>query len=229
MLYVSEIFGPTLQGEGPNQGKAAMFLRLGGCNLACRWCDTAYTWDHTRYRLRDEIMAMSEDEVGLKLATANVDHLVITGGEPMLQQYAVEEVLERLGAMGWTWEIETNGTVAPRFCLSTMERTHFNVSPKLAHALNHPERAFKADVLRIYQPWFTAFKFVVESPADLMEVAALVSTCGIADSQVWIMPEGTDAATITKRMQQLAEPVAMHGWNLSNRLHINLWGNERGR
>ena len=44
-LTVSEIFGPTFQGEGPFTGRAAVFLRLGRCNLDCKWCDTPYTWD----------------------------------------------------------------------------------------------------------------------------------------------------------------------------------------
>jgi 7-carboxy-7-deazaguanine synthase len=54
-LVVSEVFGPTIQGEGPHAGQRAAFVRLGGCNLTCTWCDTAYTWDARRYDLRAEL------------------------------------------------------------------------------------------------------------------------------------------------------------------------------
>ena len=60
-LAVSEIFGPTLQGEGPSSGRRAMFLRLAGCNLSCSWCDTAYTWDWSRYDKKAEVTMMQVD------------------------------------------------------------------------------------------------------------------------------------------------------------------------
>jgi 7-carboxy-7-deazaguanine synthase len=54
-LLVSEVFGPTLQGEGPHTGQAAAYIRLGGCNLRCRWCGTAFTWDQNRHDLAREL------------------------------------------------------------------------------------------------------------------------------------------------------------------------------
>ena len=57
-LVVAEIFGPTWQGEGPSAGQVAAFVRLGLCNLTCAWCDTAYTWDRSRFDLRAELRRM---------------------------------------------------------------------------------------------------------------------------------------------------------------------------
>ena len=71
------------------------------------------------------------------------------------------------------------------------------------------------------------FKFVACEPSDLDEVAVIIEECGLTD--VWIMPEGTDAATLLGRSTELADDVVKRGWNLSSRLHILLWGDVRGR
>ena len=72
-----------------------------------------------------------------------------------------------------------------------------------------------------------AFKFVVTDAADLDEVAELVDAHGL--EPVWIMPEGTDPTTLLERARQLADPVLARGWNLTPRLHVLLWGDQRGR
>jgi organic radical activating enzyme len=63
-------------------------------------------------------------------------------------------------------------------------------------------------------------------PPDLEEVGAIVEQCGLAD--VWIMPEGTDGATLERRSAELSEEVIRRGWNLTTRLHILIWGDRRG-
>ena len=62
-LLISEIFGPTIQGEGKSIGQTASFIRLGGCNLHCVWCDTPYTWDAARYDLREELTKIDIREI----------------------------------------------------------------------------------------------------------------------------------------------------------------------
>lgn len=71
------------------------------------------------------------------------------------------------------------------------------------------------------------FKFVAQAPSDLVEVDSMVDECGL--DPVYVMPEGTDAETLMARMRELAEPVLARGWVLTPRLHILLWGDERGR
>jgi organic radical activating enzyme len=70
------------------------------------------------------------------------------------------------------------------------------------------------------------FKFVATGPSDLDEIQALVDDCDL--SEVWVMPEGTDAATLAARLRDLAEPVLARGWHLTPRLHILMWGDRRG-
>ena len=226
-LAVSEVFGPTVQGEGPTAGRRAGFVRLGRCNLDCRWCDTPYTWDWDRYDPAVEVTVTPVDAVVARLDAMGVDRVVITGGEPLLQQRALPPLLAALAERGWAVEVETNGTIAP-----TPEVTAavgaFNVSPKLANSGVPPERRIRPTALAALAATGKAvFKFVVADPDDLDEVAALVAAHALAP--VWIMPEGTDAATVAARLAALADAVVARGWNLTPRLHVLAWGDERGR
>ena len=126
-------------------------------------------------------------------------------------------------------EMETNGTRMPAFNADLLQAVAFTVSPKLSHAGNRPELAFKSAVLRAFARQGGAFKFVVQHSAQLLEVAAMVGACGIRPERVWIMAEGTTEETVQQRMRELVDSVTRSGWNLSPRLQVALWGNERGR
>jgi organic radical activating enzyme len=156
----------------------------------------------------------------------DVDMVVVTGGEPLLQQRGLDTLLARVKNRGWRAEVETAGTIAPAMTEGLVDL--WNVSPKLANSGNPLSRRYKPEILRAFEATGRAvFKFVVCEPSDLDEVDAMVGECGL--SAVWIMPEGTDAATIERRSAALADDVIKRGWNLSTRLHILLWGNAQGR
>ena len=219
-LVVSEVFGPTLQGEGPSIGRRAGFVRLGRCNLACTWCDTPYTWDWSRFDPALELRRAGIAEVVAAVEAMDVPMVVVTGGEPLLQQSALLDLLPALSPR--RIEVETAGTIAPRPELVELV-DQFNVSPKLANSGNPADRRWRPDVLRAFQDTGKAvFKFVVAGPDELDEVAAF----GV--SPVWIMPEGTSAEVLRDRLAALADAVIERGWNLSPRLHVELWGDKRG-
>lgn len=225
-LVVSEVFGPTFQGEGPSTGRRAAFVRLGRCNLACSWCDTPYTW---RWEDHDPAVELTSTPIAdLAAAVAAIDAalLVVTGGEPLLQQRELVPLLQAVRIGGMAVEIETAGTLAAAPELVTLV-DHFNVSPKLASSGNPLERRRKPDVLRAFQATGKAsFKFVATGPVDLEEIAAIVDECELTD--VWVMPEGTTAEAVIAGMKELAGPVLARGWHLSTRLHVLLWGDRRG-
>src|SRR3990167_4483643 len=102
-MQVSEIFY-TLQGEGTNIGKPAIFLRLAGCHLRCVWCDSKFTWNMKSGK------KMSTEEVIKKLKKYPCKHLVITGGEPLIQQNALKELLQKLDKKYFV-EMETSGSL----------------------------------------------------------------------------------------------------------------------
>lgn len=224
-LVVSEVFGPTFQGEGPSAGRAAAFVRLGRCNLACSWCDTPYTWDWDRYDPAVELTTMAVEDVVERLDATGAGLVVVTGGEPLLQQRHLLPLLEALRARGRRVEVETGGTIAPALPEGLVDG--WNVSPKLASSGMPAERRLRPDALRAFAATGRAvFKFVVREPSELDEVAAVVDEHGLAP--VWVMPEGTDEATVLARLRELAPHVVGRGWNLTPRLHVLVWGDRRG-
>ncbi len=229
-LVVSEIFGPTFQGEGPSLGRHCSFVRLGGCNLHCRWCDTAYTWDWTgrngiKYDPRHQLTKMTVEEVWADVASRGANMLVVSGGEPLLQQTRLVGLLAKAHGVGWWIEIETAGTIAPiPELVGLVDR--FNVSPKLENSGNRPEERYVPEVLDLFQATGkAAWKFVAIGPPDLIEIAVLVDRHRL--SPVYVMPEGVTAEALACHAQAIADDVLRRGWNLTTRLHILLYGNRR--
>lgn len=228
-LPVSEVF-TSLQGEGPRGGQRAFFVRLGGCNLTCSWCDTPYTWDATRYDLRAEISAAPLEDVLAELAGAAAGLTVITGGEPLLHQRrrAFRALVDAAAATGAV-EIETNGTLPPDPALSH-PTIAFNVSPKLAHSGNTRAARRRPAALKAFAADDRAvFKFVAAGPGDLDEAAEIAAAAGVDPRRIWIMPLGQTPGAVLAGQRALAEAVLARGWNLSGRAHVLLWGDRRGR
>ncbi|WP_182883925.1 7-carboxy-7-deazaguanine synthase QueE [Microbispora sp. H10949] len=223
-LLVSEIFGPTFQGEGPSIGQQATFLRLSRCNLTCTWCDTPETWDTSRFDLASMTRRMAESEVLHELLAVPAPLVVITGGEPLLQQDRLVWLADMLRAKQRRVEIETNGTVVPMPGLLAAVK-HWNVSPKLASSGVPYDKRVNPEALRVLNGSHRAvFKFVAESPSDLEEVAGLEAEYGLAP--IWVMPQATTPAAVTTVMREIANETLARGWNLSTRLHILLEGTD---
>lgn len=224
-LYVSEVFGPTVQGEGPYLGRRAVFLRLLGCNLTCSWCDTKYTWDFQNYpRPLLEDSKKSLDEVREMVFGAGLDEatiLVISGGEPLLQWQGLEAFLDYFVA-DYEVHIETNGTQAPL----NVPDVHYNVSPKLINANTHLEK-YDHRLLRAFLLEDAIFKFVCQRPEDVDEVKQTFPY--LPPDRVYIMPEGTSAQAVQEHLKAVAEYAIQNHYNLTTRLHTMVWGDERGR
>ncbi|WP_371517654.1 7-carboxy-7-deazaguanine synthase QueE [Kitasatospora sp. NBC_01300] len=234
-LPVAETFGPTIQGEGPSAGQRALFLRLGGCNLACGWCDTPYTWDGKRYDLRKEIGRVPVVELAEWAAEHPHAIVVITGGEPLLHQRtdAWRSLMAVLRYTTRRVEIETNGTLAPKPVSLGVPRLVFNVSAKLANSGMPEERRIKPDALEAFADLAhrgrARFKFVAAGPDDLEEIADLVDRFRIPPHATWVMPEGVTAEDTIDVARSLADDVIGHNWNLTMRQHVLLWPGERNR
>ncbi|MFF2955877.1 7-carboxy-7-deazaguanine synthase QueE [Kitasatospora sp. NPDC057965] len=224
-LLVAECFGPTFQGEGPSAGQQSLFVRLSRCNLHCPGCDTPQTWDWSRFNPREVATRHSVEDLAAWVMARTPRLVVVTGGEPLLQQPSLVDLVQLLS--GRRVEVETNGTVVPQPELIESV-TAFNVSPKLKAFAGPRDRRIVPEALSAFAASGRArFKFVVQEVAQLDEVASLVETFSLPE--VWIMPEGTSSETVLGGMRGLADEVLDRGWHLTPRLHTLLWEDEHGR
>jgi 7-carboxy-7-deazaguanine synthase len=250
-----------VQGEGTNLGTPSVFVRLGICNLHCWYCDTKYTWlfndkllenvrsDMRRLGLEEnayptdlrvydqskEVRAISVEEVESRIRALMINHVVVTGGEPMLQQSQLALLLRKLKkVVGWEqfyFEVETNGTVKPSDELLELV-DQWNVSPKLESSGNSRFSREKKDALRAFACLSNSFfKFVVSGQSfdrDLREIETFASTSGISPAKILLMAEGTEATLLKERTATLSKVCASRGYRVTPRLQILLWGNQRG-
>jgi organic radical activating enzyme len=223
-----EIFH-SLQGEGVTMGTPSVFLRLALCNLACSWCDTKYTWDWEQYERGKEVVSLEVRRVEEGIVKYSCRHLVITGGEPLLQQLDLVLLAESLKDRGFYLEVETNGTISPEPEL-IRDINQWNVSPKLHNSGTPRERRELPQVMETYRGLLNAyFKFVVAVPEDVGEVRALVKRYGLPKERVILMPEGQTPEAVQNRSRWITRACIEEGFRFSTRLHILLWGDERGR
>ena len=227
-MKISEIFY-SVQGEGTLVGVPSVFVRTSGCNLRCVWCDTPYTsW-------KPEGREMSQEEILASVKAFPARHVVVTGGEPMILESMVA-LTQSLRAAGLHITVETAGTVFQSVACDLM-----SISPKLANSTPHTREegkwAAQHDRLR-YQPevlrkLMTSYeyqlKFVVASPEDMAEIEQMLHELEANRSKVVLMPEGTSAQVVHERGRWLAEIAKRELFRLSPRLHVDLWGDERGR
>lgn len=148
-LLVAEMFGPTFQGEGPSAGQRAVFVRTSRCNLPCSWCDTPYTWDWSRFDPQAEARRIPVEEVAAWALDLPVRLVVVTGGEPLLQEAGLVELTRLLAVARRVVEVETNGTIPPSAGLVEAV-TRFNVSPKLTGAGLLASRRLDTAALRAF-------------------------------------------------------------------------------
>lgn len=239
-----EIFH-SIQGEGVSMGIPSVFVRASLCNLHCIWCDTDYTWNwqntpwkhekdtdpqYRKFKKEDYLIEMSTDQVAEKIAAISCPRVIITGGEPLLQDEAWQSLIENLliKSSDYYFEIETNGTIAPSPELDQKVQ-QYNVSPKLTNSGNSPTLRINDKALAFFakspKAWF---KFVVSSESDLAEINELITEHCLPRHRILLMPEGRDNATLEKRRLWLAEICREQGFRFSDRLHIQLWGSKRG-
>ena len=207
------------------------FLRTGGCNLSCSWCDTPYTWDASRFDLRSELEPMTAEQIVSRLIPNLA--LVISGGEPLMHQSneAFTLVLAEARRHGCPLHIETNGTLSPSILLRRQVAS-FAVSPKLDHAGKH--KRTQDPSLHPDWPWLAKgnpeifLKVVVRDAEDVKAVTSWAAGMGWPLGQVWVMPLGTTTEELLGRWPEVAAAAAHHRINASQRLHVLAWGDTKG-
>ena len=226
-LIISEVFY-SIQGEGQTMGSPAVFLRLTGCNLFCRgdkWvCDTVEKWRKGKTVPFNSIISPYYIR-----KMKNGAHLVITGGEPMLQQQAISRYLkwfeDKHGFLPIV-EIETNGTIKPLKHL--LNYVHFwNVSPKLSITGGESYKRFNKTALAMFSmlKGQVVFKFVISRKEDAVEVFKDFTDI-IGRKKIVFMPSGDNRKELNRQRGNVIRYCLSYGVRYCDRLQVVAWDKE---
>jgi len=229
MIKVAEYFH-SLQGEGSTMGVPAVFLRLSNCNLLCdgKWkCDTIDVWKKGK-NYRPEYLISQWKKEGIFERLEEGAHLVVTGGEPLLQQVELVKLFKLLPENTYT-ELETNGTIIPSEDLD-FYIDQYNCSPKLSNSGMPFKRRYKEVTLK----WFalisrSIFKFVISDGQDLIEMRRdFILNLQIQNKKVYLMPAASSRKELIEKSQMVAEFCKVYGFNYSSRLQLEIWNRAVG-
>lgn len=239
----------SLQGEGARMGMPSIFVRLGGCNLRCKGfgvksmienqevlgCDSAYAvLPNATWQTISSSATLLEKIHALMPKIPQKPLIILTGGEPSLhfRNAVLLETLESLLQEGCTIWVESNGSVWFDFN-AVLESLHFTLSVKLSFIESAPKRLDLKAIQNILDHAFVVFKFALGMPfieQGLQEIQELVAQLRFkSQPQIYLMPLGTTKKDINANLKALAPWCLQHGYALSDRLHIRLWNNEKGR
>lgn len=226
----------TLQGEGKYLGVPSYFIRTTGCNLRCAWrnvnnsitkCDTPYTsWQPEKGQDLNiyEVLDFLKDKP--------VRHIVITGGEPMMQK-DISNIVDEFKDYFIT--VETNGTIYR----DDMKKTFMSISPKLKSSYAQEKGSREEKIHDNYnlffdttQQWIKTnqfqLKFVVNEENDLEEILDLQQNWKVDNDVIYLMPQGISSSQFEDKSKWIFDNCVKYGFNYSPRMHIDLFGNKRG-
>lgn len=239
-----EIFH-SIQGEGKSSGNPSIFVRTSLCNLHCFWCDTDYTWNwentdfrhkndnskgYSKFKKENQIINLSPLEIVNIIREFNCKNIVLTGGEPLIQQHSLVKLMLELKKIDsdYFFEIETNGTIVPTDNFDNLIN-QYNVSPKLSNSKMGSGIRIKKEPLQFFSKSPKSnFKFVVSSKEDLVEIEEIVKLFEICPSKVYLMSEGSFSDTLVEKDRWLVEVCKERNFKFTSRLHVFIWGSKRG-
>jgi 7-carboxy-7-deazaguanine synthase len=225
-MVINEIFY-SLQGEGFLAGLPSVFIRLAGCPLRCRWCDTKYAWDNKAGK------DYSIEEILQRIQGERSRFVVITGGEPMVNS----GLAELAGKLKWLNKHITIETAGVTF-IADMPCDLMSISPKLSNStpekigLAEAHEALRQDtdaLRRLIDNYNYQLKFVVDSQDDLAEIEQTIEKLGNVDlARVMLMPQGATRDELLAKSPMVAEMCKQTGFAFCQRLQVLLWNNKRG-
>lgn len=232
-LRIAEIFGPTIQGEGALIGEPTVFIRAGGCDFRCSWCDSLHAVDSA---YRHTWTPMSPDAIWeevLRLSGGKPLTVSISGGNPAIQDFA--PVIERGKADGYRFAVETQGSIAkPWFAdLDTLV-----LSPKPpSSGETHDWAAFETCLETAGVGPETVLKIVIFDDADYAWAQQVAAS--YPDMPLFLQPgnpasdpdQASPVAENIARLLWLVEKATSDHWftpRILPQLHVLLWGNKRG-
>jgi 7-carboxy-7-deazaguanine synthase len=225
IMKVIDIFY-SLQGEGFLAGVPSVFVRLAGCPLRCKWCDTKYAWDNGAGN------GYSIEKIIQMVQRVQSKFIVITGGEPMASS-GLAELVRKLKELKKHITVETAGTTF----IADMPCDLMSISPKLSNStpekieLAETHEALRLDVAvlrKLIDNYKYQLKFVVDSQDDLAEVQQTIKKLGNVNSEkVMLMPQAATRDELLTKSPMVADMCKQSGFAFCHRLQILLWNNQR--
>jgi 7-carboxy-7-deazaguanine synthase len=235
-MKISEVF-QSIQGEGRLVGTPSIFIRTSICNLRCWWCDTPYTsWNPEFFETTIDDLVKQVKRLA-KTDGVETKHVVITGGEPFLQQRELAELCDRLSAEGFHITVETNATV-----FVPVTANLISMSPKLLNSIPtgnfqelHEKYRLRPEVIAEFLQKYddppqrdVQFKFVIDAGKDVEEVTQLELEIPIPKEKILLMPQARERQELVEKSGWLKGVCNRHGYGFGQRLHIELFGSRRG-
>ena len=236
-IRVSEIFGPTIQGEGVLIGLPTVFVRTGGCDYRCSWCDTMHAVDS---KYRDQWLAMSTDTVWDKITALSGGKPItvsLSGGNPAIQPFG--DLIEKGHNSGYKFALETQGSVSkdwfadldvlvlsPKPPSSDMDTDWATFDACLDAAGSSPEIVLKI-VIFDDEDYAYAKQAAAQYPHLPVYLQPGNHTPPPADDDDFAV----DQDGILDKMLWLVDKVTRDHWfdaRVLPQLHVMLWGNKRG-
>lgn len=237
-IRISEIFGPTIQGEGALIGRPTVFVRTGGCDYRCSWCDTLFAVES---QYRHEWKAMSSEKIWQqiqRLSDGNPLMVSLSGGNPAIQPLG--PLIQHGKSQGYTFALETQGSVAKNW-FRNLDVLTFSPKPP-SSGMCTDWALFEECLAAAHDKPKIILKFVVFDEADYLY--AREATRRYEYFSVYLQPGNhtppsldsaalneVDIQGITDRMRWLVNRVVEDRWfsaTVLPQLHVMLWGNARG-
>lgn len=224
-LQVSEFFSHTIQGEGINIGKPAVFLRMQSCTMNCVWCDTASVWRQGNPYSFEELFELMETHGTIDFLRDGAS-LVLTGGSPLLQQKELADFLDaffdKYDFMPYV-EVENECTLVPNVLIPYV--ACWNNSPKLSNSGNVVQLRYKPEVLKklnhLENSWF---KFVIRNENDWQEIVEdFISTGYVSKHRIILMPVGGSREELNKNAPTVVDIAIRNNVRYCSREHVQLW------
>ncbi|MFI4875974.1 MAG: 7-carboxy-7-deazaguanine synthase QueE [Blastopirellula sp. JB062] len=227
-MRIAEIYR-SIQGEGAQTGVPSVFVRASGCNLRCWFCDTP----HASWKPEGEDLSVAE--ILGRITLLDCQHIVLTGGEPMLFAEMIP-LCEGIHASGRHITIETAGTLYLPLVCDLM-----SISPKMSNSApplddyprwrrRHEQTRLAPDVIRrLIDEHAYQFKFVIDRPEDVEEALRYLDQFPQIDrSTVYLMPQGTEVSQLEEIRAWLQPWCDQHQLQYGPRRQIEWFGALRG-
>ncbi len=248
MLDLSEIFGPSIQGEGKRVGRASIFIRFAKCNMTCSGfevqyinkegkkkygCDTYYAVDKSFKNKWKQLSSSDIIKEVSALCKNSIFDIIITGGEPLLlwNKKEFQEILSYFILRNHKITIETNASLDINFTKEYQKRIMFSMSVKLSNSKESYKKRINILSLQniLNNTKESYLKFVIDKNETVQAIKEIKElTKKIPKSDIYLMPKAKNQEELAKNDKSIIALCILNNYIYCDRTHIRIWDDEKG-